>query len=160
MKDHSPSLQNTEKCKNTAKKNRINYIDHQKINFAVYIIILTLFVPLPSYALIDVSLEWSPNPESDLAGYKLFARIEGEDYDYSEPAWQGTDTSCTIAVYDDDLPYFFIIRAFSEDGRESQNSNEVCYRCPDDAKFLNDPNSVYSSEGGGDNGCFIRAVFQ
>lgn len=139
---------------------------HHKFNFAVLIIILTLFVPLPSYALIDVPLEWSPNPESYLAGYKAFSRIEGEDYDYSEPAWQGTDTTCTIAIYDDDLSYYFVVRAFDEVGRESESSNEVCYRCPDDAKnpdggnYLYDPDSVSRAGGGGDSGCFIRAVFQ
>ncbi len=77
----------------------------------------------------------------------------------SEPDWQGTDTSCTITILDDDVPYYFVARAFNELGSESDNSNEVCYRCPDDGYYLDSPGSEFASGGGGDSGCFLRTIF-
>lgn len=138
----------------------INFQTHQRINYAVFAFILLLLLPFPTYARIDVSLEWSPNPESDRAVYKVFSRVEGEDYDYSEPDWQGTDTSCTITILDGDVPCYFVARAFNELGFESDNSNEVCYRDPEDGNYLYSPGSEFASEGGGDSGCFLRAIFQ
>lgn len=69
-------------------------------------------------------MEWSPNSEPDLAGYRVFCRAEGAGYNYTAPAWEGTDTTCTIS----DLgagTYYFVARAFDTEGFESGNSNEV-----------------------------------
>jgi len=72
----------------------------------------------------QVVLEWSPNTESDLAGYRIFYRAEGSNYNYASPAWEGTATTCTISNLGDGT-YYFVARAFDTEGLESGNSNEV-----------------------------------
>lgn len=69
-------------------------------------------------------LEWSPNSEPDLAGYRVFHRAEGASYNYIAPAWDGTDTTCTISNLGGGT-YFFVARAYDTEGFESGNSNEV-----------------------------------
>ena len=72
-------------------------------------------------------MEWDPNSESDLAGYRIFVRAEGESYNYAQPDWEGTATTCTIYGLDDDTNYYFVARAFDTANNESGNSNEVSY---------------------------------
>jgi hypothetical protein len=82
-------------------------------------LILFLF-PQNLYAL-DITLAWDANSEEDLAGYRVFSREEGENYNYNQPAWEGdkTETSCTIYDLDDDTTYCFVVRAFDTSGNES-----------------------------------------
>ncbi len=76
----------------------------------------------------NVSLAWNPNtPAPD--GYRVYQRLEGENYDYSSPAWprNGDDPSQTTAAIEnlaDDTTYYFIVRAFVG-SEESGDSNEV-----------------------------------
>jgi hypothetical protein len=76
----------------------------------------------------DVTLAWDPNGEEDLAGYRIFYREEGQSYNYSDPAWEGTETTCTIYDLDNETIYCFVVRAFDTSANESGDSNEVCYR--------------------------------
>jgi hypothetical protein len=78
----------------------------------------------------QVTLEWSPNDEPDLAGYRVFFREEGQSYNYADPSWEGTDTTCTIYNLDDTKTYYFAARAFDSAGLESGNSNEACLEPP------------------------------
>jgi len=77
----------------------------------------------------DVSLVWDANVEEDLAGYRMFCRQVGQDYNYEVPAWEGTATTCTITV-DGVRDYQFVARAYDVDGNESNNSNEVRLKVP------------------------------
>lgn len=77
-----------------------------------------------SYA-IDVTLQWDPNIEPDLAGYKVFHRMEGQSHNYANPSWEGIDSTCTIYNLDETKPYYFVVRAYNTKGVESSNSNEV-----------------------------------
>ena len=74
----------------------------------------------------QVTLEWDPNSEPDLAGYRVFSRMEGQSYDYANSSWEGTETTCTIYNLDDTKTYYFVARAFDTEGLESGDSNEVC----------------------------------
>lgn len=74
----------------------------------------------------DVSLQWSPNSETDLAGYRAFMRPDSSGYLYDSPNWEGVETTCTISPVPDDGKYCFVVRAFDTEGYESGNSNEVC----------------------------------
>jgi PKD repeat protein len=74
----------------------------------------------------QVTLEWSPNSEPDLAGYTLFCREQGQNYDYANPSWEGTHTTCTIYDLDETKTYFFVVRAFDTEGFQSSDSNETC----------------------------------
>jgi len=73
-----------------------------------------------------VCLEWDANTEPDIAGYKIFARELGEVYDYANPAWQGTETTCTLTM-PDGVTIYFVAHAFDTEGLESEDSNEVSW---------------------------------
>ena len=105
-------------------KYRFNY------SFLFWFILLTLnfllFSVLNSSAATQVSLQWDPNSEPDLAGYRIFSREQSQSYDYAAPSWEGTDTFCTIYNLDETKTYCFVARAFDTAGVESQNSIELC----------------------------------
>jgi hypothetical protein len=109
----------------------------------VLIIVLTwAFFPFcPSTAhSAQVSLAWEQGLGPAPAGYAIFLRQEGQSYDFTDPAWEGPETSCTISDLDDSTTYFFVARAFDLDGNQSDNSNEVCYE-PQDQKLPDSDNS-------------------
>ena len=89
-------------------------------------LLAVLFVVLfaaPAFA-VDVCLEWNPNSEPDLAGYRIFMRT-GDTYDYTNPDWEGTDTTCTIYRLSEGVTYYFVARAYDTEGLESADSNQV-----------------------------------
>jgi len=92
----------------------------------VTLFFLLIFSPNSS-ASTQVTLEWSPNSETDLAGYRVYSREEGQSYDYANPAWEGEETTCTIYDMDETKTYYFVVRAFDTEGFESDDSNEVCF---------------------------------
>ena len=104
-------------------KYRCNY------TFFLWFVLLTL-TPLVfsipnSSGSTQVTLEWSPNTEPDLAGYTLFCREQGQNYDYANPSWEGTDTTCTIYDLNETKTYFFVVRAVDTEGFQSSDSNET-----------------------------------
>jgi len=77
---------------------------------------------------LDATLVWNFNSEENLAGYRIFYRENGQSYDYKEPAWEGSETTCTIYNLDNNTTYYFVARAFDTEGSESGDSNETCYQ--------------------------------
>jgi hypothetical protein len=106
-----------------SSKYRFNYC------FVFWFVLLTtalLIFSIPnSSGSTQVTLEWRPNSEPDLAGYKLFCREQGQTYDYDNPCWEGTDTTCTIYDLDETKTYFFVVRAVDIEGFQSSDSNET-----------------------------------
>jgi hypothetical protein len=100
-----------------------------KIILALVAVITALILPLPCGAATQILLEWRPNTESDLAGYRVFYRLEGENYDYTEPLWEGSQTSCVIDIPDEEPLYYFVVHAVSTTESMSPGSGEVCYGC-------------------------------
>lgn len=99
-----------------------------KLKGIILSLFFALFLATPSVALAySVSLAWDPNSEEELAGYRVFAREDGQSYNYSEPDWEGTATTCTIGDLNSSKIIFFVARAFDTGGNESGNSNEVQY---------------------------------
>ena len=66
--------------------------------FNLFIFIFFLFITNVYAA--QVTLQWDAN-EVTPDGYKIFQRISGTGYDYSNPAWQGTALTTTISNLDD-----------------------------------------------------------
>lgn len=93
--------------------------------FLLTIALFVFFIPNSSGST-QVTLEWSPNSEPDLAGYLIFCREQGQNYNYESPCWEGTDTTCTIYDLDETKTYFFVGRAVDTEGFQSGDSNEAC----------------------------------
>lgn len=129
----------------------------------VALLILLLLLILPSMAIArDVTLAWDPNTDTNLSGYRLYARERGMAYDYNDPEWQGTATQCTVAGFDEYESYYFVVRAVDSDGNESGDSNEVYL--PSVLDDGSDDSALESSgdgrsSGGGGGGCFISSLF-
>ena len=94
-------------------------------NYLLFFILLFFCFVTSGYAT-DVTLKWTPNNEPNLAGYTVFYREEGQSYNYTSPYWETTDPMCTIYELDETKTYYFTVRAFSTEGFQSSNSNEVC----------------------------------
>jgi len=95
------------------------------------IVLLLCFVKL-GYAK-DVTLEWDPNTEADLAGYKVYYKTgsSGEPYDCTgaaegdSPVNVGNVTTYTLHDLAEGVAYFFVVTAYDTEGLESDYSNEV-----------------------------------
>ena len=138
------------------------------------IVLIVSLAPANMAHALDLSFAWDANTEPDLAGYRLFYREEGQNYDYDNRTWEGIETTCTIYGLDDNTTYYFVVRSYNVYGDESENSNEVCFE-PENIEhtgedsvldnldaYSDDPNeSVSVSQGGsskgggGGGGCFI-----
>jgi len=98
-----------------------------KIN--LFAIILALLFPLHSEAQTQLMIEWLPLTASNIAGYRVYGRMDGEFYDYNVYRWEGIETSCVINVDDETLPHYFIIHALTTEGEQGPVFNEVCWGC-------------------------------
>ncbi|MGD9247105.1 MAG: fibronectin type III domain-containing protein, partial [Desulfobacteraceae bacterium] len=93
-----------------------------------------MFFLLPTISLAaQVTLAWDPNSTSP-DGYLVFKRIDGQEYNYNEPAWpedgnDHTETTCTIEGLTEGVTYHFVVKAYIGDA-ESGDSNEISYQVP------------------------------
>ncbi len=94
------------------------------------ICLLTICVALPTMVIADceVKFEWAPQGNTDdVAGYMIFCREKGKNYDYNAPIWEGDDTflQCTIDGLDESKTYYFVIRSVDRYDNQSYDSPEV-----------------------------------
>lgn len=86
---------------------------------------MILFFCLTSKAMaLNVSLAWDANTEPDLAGYKVYHRID-PNAPYQLLASPGNVTSYTATNLTNDVNHEFVVTAFDEFGLESDYSNAV-----------------------------------
>jgi len=118
------------------------------------LMILFALAPANSSVALDITLAWDPS-SSDVDGYRAFCREAGYTYDYSQPAWEGWETTCTIYGLDDETAYYFVVRAYNELG-ESGNSNEASSLGPDTGPGTGIGTGVGTEAEAG--GCFIASA--
>lgn len=125
---------------------------------AIWIITLFFFgLPLSAFADTQVTLQWDANDPVP-AGYRVYGREAGYNYDYNVPWWEGdyTFTQCTIDQLDENTTYYFVVRAFDAEDNESGDSNEVRFN----PSGSDDAGLVYNTSGGGGGGagCFLNTL--
>lgn len=88
--------------------------------------LLTAFALLASASAADVRLRWNPNPEPDIAGYRVY-------HGTTSGAWittvdVGNVTEATVEGVPDDRPTYLAITAYNDAGLESIPSEEALFR--------------------------------
>lgn len=86
----------------------------------------TTFTVVPSTT--RATLEWDPNSESDLAGYRMYVGTASGEY--GEPIDVGLTTTYTVTGLLPGRTYYFAVTAYNTSGLESGKSNEVSYTVP------------------------------
>ncbi|WP_425464133.1 fibronectin type III domain-containing protein [Nitrospira lenta] len=82
--------------------------------------------PPPVSSTGSVTLSWSANGESDLAGYKIYFGTSSGNYTSSgSPAVIGKVTSYTVTGLQRNTTYFFALSAYDSAGNESALSGEA-----------------------------------
>ena len=94
------------------------------------------------------TLAWDPPAETP-DGYRVYARQQGNDYDYSAPAWEGTSNSVTLTNLPVGSTWYFVVRAFVGE-YESNDSNEVHMTVVDDDTTIS-PVAYYPFNGNADD---------
>ena len=71
----------------------------------------------------QITLTWDPNPESDLAGYRVY--FGSASRGYTNLVDSGRSNTNTVTGLVDGATYFFSVTAYNTNGLESDYSNEV-----------------------------------
>ena len=95
------------------------------IKFIAFTLAIFIGATTTAFADCQVSLQWDPNSGDTTAGYRLFQRRQNQSYNYSAPAYDGSDNQCTLSNLTEDTVYYFVVRAYDENGNMSGDSNEV-----------------------------------
>jgi len=91
--------------------------------FQLFLILAILaFLPVSSMAG-SATLNWQPNPENDLGGYRVYYGISSRSY--GPPLNVNTATTCTLNTLSDGATYYFAVTAYDTSGNESGFSDEV-----------------------------------
>jgi hypothetical protein len=94
----------------------------------VPLIILLFAMPFSTAYAASVDLEWDPNTEPQLAGYKIYWGTSSGNYAFSKNV--GNTTSSTITGLDEGKTYYFAATAYDGAGTESNYSNQITYTIP------------------------------
>jgi len=109
--------------------------------------ILSMLVPAAHAG--QVTVAWDPNPEPEVAGYKIYYGTTAGNYTSSLDA--GSATSILISGLQDGATYFFSAVAYDASNNESGFSNEITYVVPAGAAAGGAPSS-------GSTSCFIATA--
>ena len=101
----------------------------------IFLLTLAIFIASPHSTMFaetytvpqttQVTLAWDPNDPAP-KGFRIFQRTESQAYDYAQPVWQGTNTSCTVYNLAYDTMYYFVTKAYVGTD-ESADSNEISF---------------------------------
>jgi hypothetical protein len=132
--------------------------------------VFALLLPTGTYGA-TVTLAWDPPSENShlVTGYLLYyGDVSGPPYEGTEahegpsPIDVGNVTSFTVTGVDDTREYFFAVTAYSEEGSESDYSNEASTNdtASDSGGSGSTPSGDSGSNSAGVSGCFINTVKQ
>ena len=111
--------------------------------------VMSLLVPAAHAG--QVTVAWDPNPEPEVAGYKIYYGTTSGSYTASIDA--GSATSAVISGLQDGATYFFSAVAYDNSNNESGFSNEITYAVPAAASA-----SVGGESSSGGGACFIATA--
>jgi hypothetical protein len=128
--------------------------------------LITCFaLPATALAECEVKLEWTPQGTNDeIAGYMIFCREKGKEYDYRNPIWEGDSTflKCTIDGLERSKTYFFVIRSVDRQDNQSHDSPEVQFsnnrRTITDAGLSSPGQNVSISSDTSFSSCFVQTL--
>jgi hypothetical protein len=109
-------------------------------------LLFLLFIPLSVQSAhgASVTLAWDPNPESYVAGYKVYYGTASGSYSLTVDV--GSWTSLTISGLEAGKTYYFAATAYDTAGDESGMSSELRYDTPSPASnFLSPANGSYDT---------------
>ena len=97
------------------------------ISFFIALFVLFFLMAIPVFAM-DISFEWDPNSESDLAGYRLYQSGTSGSYTFGAgnevmAVLAGTEIGTLVGVMDG--KWYWVLTAYDSQGNESGPSNEV-----------------------------------
>ncbi|MFY9942896.1 MAG: Ig-like domain-containing protein, partial [Desulfobacterales bacterium] len=91
--------------------------------FHLFLILAILaFLPVSSMAG-SATLNWQPNPENDLGGYRVYYGTSSRTY--GPPLNVNTATTCTLDTLSEGATYYFAVTAYDTSENESGFSTEV-----------------------------------
>jgi hypothetical protein len=123
---HFNQIEGASMHQSVEKKYRKGYV----LRFSLMSLLAAVFCFILSYGsaayAIDITLAWDSPATGTPDGYRVFYHLDGESYDYNNPAWEGPEATCTIQNLQDVTTYF-VVRAYNAAG-ESADSNEAIYQ--------------------------------
>jgi hypothetical protein len=126
--------------------------------FFIPLLLALCVMPLSAAIAASVDLEWDPNSDPELAGYKIYWGTSSGTYTSSRDV--GKTTTATIKGIDEGKTYYFVATAYDSQNNESDFSNQVSFTIPfsdtdgdgvadyQDA-FPSDPSETTDSDGDG-----------
>ncbi|MGD9086245.1 MAG: fibronectin type III domain-containing protein [Desulfobacterales bacterium] len=85
-------------------------------------------MPLSAAVAASVDLEWDPNSEPELAGYKIHWGTSSGIYTASKDV--GKTTTTTINGLEEGKTYYFVATAYDNQNNESDYSNQIVFTVP------------------------------
>jgi hypothetical protein len=94
----------------------------------IFIVVsLSLLIIINNVYAAQITLDWDPNIESDLAGYKIYYGTSSRNYSKSVNIASPNITTCTISDLIEEQTYYFAATAYNSNLVESDYSVEVSY---------------------------------
>jgi hypothetical protein len=97
----------------------------------------------------NVTLEWDPNPEPDIAGYEIYYGFSSRNY--SKMIDVRSYTSCTIGDLELGVTYYLAAKAYNTSGYRSDYSDEVRFTLGEPAEEPPPANNVDPLPGNDDD---------
>jgi len=128
----APQTNSELRIRHASEKPQPSVLSTKRLSFLMIILLLPCTVYLvPCSAVAEaatVTLEWDPNTEPELAGYKIYWGTSSGNYTSSKDV--GNTTTCTITGLDEGKTYYFAATAYDASSNESDYSEQISITVP------------------------------